>query len=232
MNICERFYYSRSNRIVYSPDAALSFLYFQDVQPEKRRLQYDRSNLARAYEATLSGMSVYSAARQYRVPESTLRDRTRGNIAVDVKLGHGTLLSTEEEQKLVAHITYMADIGYGYNKSSIQYMARGYSASGKEPMGKKLEETGYLSNCWFYGFMNRWPELKDVKPRKLAILVSRAKSASSGVLNNFYKELGTILTSNNLKDKPERIWNIDETGVSTEHSPPRIVCLNCNGNRG
>ena len=70
--------------------------------------------------------------------------------------------------------------------------------------------------------MNRWPELKVVKSQKLAI--SRAKSASSGVLSNYYKELGTIFTSNNLKDKPERIWNIDETGVSTEHSPMRIVC--------
>ena len=25
-------------------------------------------------------------------------------------------------------------------------------------------------------------------------------------------------------DAPERIFNIDETGISTEHSPPRIVC--------
>ena len=47
----------------------------------------------------------------------------------------------------MAHITYMADIGYGY-KSSIQYMARDYSTSlGKEPMRKKLEETECLSNC-------------------------------------------------------------------------------------
>ena len=78
-------------------------------------------------------LSVYSAAGQYSVPESTLRGRTQGNIAVDAKLSHGTLLLTEEEQKLVAHITYMAEIGYGYNKSSIQYMARDYSTSlGKE----------------------------------------------------------------------------------------------------
>lgn len=70
--------------------------------------------------------------------------------------------------------------------------------------------------------MKRWPELKVVKPQKLAI--ARVKSASSDVLSNYYKELGTIPTSNTIKDKPERIWNIDETGVSTKHSPPRIVC--------
>ena len=88
----------------------------------RRRLQYNCSNLARAYEATQGGMSVYKAARRYSVPESTLRDRTRGNVDVDVRAGHATLMTAEEEQKLVAHICYMADIGYGYNKSGIQYM--------------------------------------------------------------------------------------------------------------
>jgi hypothetical protein len=29
---------------------------------------------------------------------------------------------------------------------------------------------------------------------------------------------------NKIRDKPERIFNIDETGINTEHSPPRIVC--------
>ena len=99
------------------------FFYLQQATPVRRRLQYDRSNLARAYEATQCWMSVNMAARRYSVPESTLRDRTRGNVEVDARTGHGTLLSADEEQKLVTHISYMADIGYGYNKPGIQYMA-------------------------------------------------------------------------------------------------------------
>ena len=193
-------------------------LIFQDLPPKKKRLQYDRSNLSRAYQATQSGMSVYRAARLYNIPESTLRDRTLGNVSVDAKNGTGTLLTVEEEHKLVQHISYMADIGYGYNKSSIQYMARDYAVS----MGKNVQASDSLSNCWFYGFMQRWPELKIAKPQKLALL--RAKATSREVLDQYYKELGTILTSNNLVNKPERIYNIDETGISTEHSPPKIVC--------
>ena len=52
---------------------------------KKRGFQYDRANIPRAYEATQAGMTVYKAARLYNVPESTLRDRTRGNVAVDAK---------------------------------------------------------------------------------------------------------------------------------------------------
>ena len=62
----------------------------------------------------------------YSVPESTLRVRTRENVSLDAKPGQATLFSQCEEKELVSHIKYMADIGYGYTKSQIQYMARDY----------------------------------------------------------------------------------------------------------
>ena len=70
--------------------------------------------------------------------------------------------------------------------------------------------------------MGRWPELKTVKPQKLAF--AGAKSASRDAIDKYYQELGTILTSNNLANKPGRIYNIGETSISTEHSHPRIIC--------
>jgi uracil phosphoribosyltransferase len=60
------------------------------------------------------------------------------------------------------------------------------------------------------------------KPQKLSI--ARAQSASKEKLDNYYKELSTILTKYNLHDKPEHFFNVDETSVTTEHSPPKIVC--------
>ena len=104
------------------------FIYFQAVPVKKRRLQYDRGNLALAYDAALKGMSVSSAAKRNQVPESTLRDRTRGNVTLDAKKGHGTLFTVEEEKMLVDHLSYMADIGYRYQKSKVQYMARDFAA--------------------------------------------------------------------------------------------------------
>ena len=74
-------------------------------------------------------MSVYRAARQYSVPESTLRDRTRGNVPIDAKPGATTLFSHSEESEIVDHLKYMASIGYGYYKAEIQYMARDLAVS-------------------------------------------------------------------------------------------------------
>lgn len=190
----------------------------QDAPVKRRKLQYDRENLLRAYEATQKGVSMYRAARQYSVPEQTLRDRTKGLVDLDAKIGFDTIFNKDEEDKLVGHITYMAEIGYGYNASGIKYMAKDYADS----LGKHVKAKEALSNNRFYNFLKRWPNLKVVKPQKLSI--ARAKSASRDTLNNYYKELGTILTNNGLRDKPQNIYNIDETGVSTEHNPPKVVC--------
>ena len=191
---------------------------FQDPKPKRLRLQYDRTNLQRAFDATARGMSVYRAAREFGVPESTLRDRTRGNVTLDTRVGVDTLFSVSEEKQLMDHVKYMASIGYGYNKSGIQYMARDYALS----LNKPVKSSDHLSNAWFYDFLKRWPDLKIVKPQKLSL--ARAKCASKETLANYFRELGTLLTTYNLKDHPERIFNIDETGISTEHSPPKIVC--------
>lgn len=192
---------------------------FCTLQDQKARSKpYDKQSLLRAFEATRTGVSVYRAARMYSVPESTLRDRTRGIVSLDGTRGPDTLLSHSEEQQLVDHISYMASIGYGYTKSNIQFMAAEFARS----LGKKLNGDKALSHNWFYGFLKRWPDLKVVKPQKLNI--ARAKSASDISINQYFKELEEILLSKGIKNTPERIFNIDETGVSTEHTPPKIVC--------
>ena len=193
-------------------------MHFQAETKAKRGKPYDKANLLRAFEATKTGMSVYRASRLYSVPESTLRDRTRGYVSLDGRSGPERLFSHEEEKQLTQHITYMGDIGYGYSKGSIQYMAADFAKS----IGRPVKAANGLSDHWFYGLLKRWPELKMVKPQKLHI--ARAKSASKEIIDKYFKELGTILRENDLMDAPERIFNIDETGISTEHSPPRIVC--------
>jgi hypothetical protein len=52
----------------------------------------------------------------------------------------------------------------------------------------------------------------------------RAKAASQETLNKYFKELSSLLTEHNLRTKPSRIFNVDETGIAIEHSPPKVVC--------
>ena len=64
-----------------------------------------------------------------------MRDRVNGLVDLYVKIGFDTIFNREEEEKLVAHITYMADICYGYGASGIRYMAKDYA----ESLGKHVK---------------------------------------------------------------------------------------------
>ena len=89
--------------------------------------------------------------------ESTLRDRTRGLVALDARNGSGILITHAEEEKLVGHIKDMTDTG---NKSVVQFMAKYYAQSHLKDVKPSFD---FLSTCCFYGFMGRRPDLKIVK---------------------------------------------------------------------
>jgi hypothetical protein len=63
--------------------------------------------------------------------------------------------------------------------------------------------------------MSRWPELKIIKARGLAI--TRAKSASQENIDNYFQELEKIIVKYNLSDEFHCIYNIDEKGINFQH---------------
>ncbi|CAC5415216.1 unnamed protein product [Mytilus coruscus] len=137
-------------------------------------------------------------------------------VGVDVvKSGPATTLDVEQEARLVDHIKMMANFGYGYTRSEVVDLATDYA------MYMKLRgKTKPFTLNSFYSFMSRWPELKTIKARGLAI--SRAKSVSQENIDD-YQELEIILVKYNLVDNPHCIYNIDEKGVNFQHKPPNVV---------
>ena len=69
--------------------------------------------------------------------------------------------------------------------------------------------------------MARWPELKLVQPSTLE--VARARCVSQETVTTYYENLEQILVKYNLKNAPERIYNIDEKGISSKHRVPKVV---------
>jgi hypothetical protein len=53
--------------------------------------------------------------------------------------------------------------------------------------------------------------------------LARAKSASEEKTDNYFTVLSEIMKKYNLEDKPHLIFNVDEKGVSPNHTPPSIV---------
>lgn len=121
------------------------------------------------------------------------------------------------------HIMYMRNIGYGNNKVGILALAMIYAVSlGKIIKGK--DSGSLFSNCWSFGFLGRWQDLKVSKPQSLAM--NRPESASRKNLNKYFKELHAILTKAISMTNLKKIYkyNIDETGFSIQYSPLKVIC--------
>jgi len=81
-------------------------------------------------------------------------------------------------------------------------------------LGKRTADKS-LSVKWFKGVNKCWPEIRVVKPRSLT--QCRARCTSGEAISSNFNNLETVLKSNDLYEKPECIFNIDEIGIQTEH---------------
>ena len=131
-------------------------------------------------------------------------------------LGPAPLFDQAVEAHLVNHLKLMASFGYGYSRAEVVDLAINNAAY------KGIRDEDHpLSTKWYKNFMSRWPDLKIVKPRSLEI--QRAKALSTECLRNYFQELNKVLEKYNLLDKPGRIFNVDEKGLSTTHKAPHVI---------
>ena len=72
-----------------------------------------------------------------------------------------------------------------------------------------------LTKTWFRLFLKRWPALRVTAPSKLEM--SHAKATTHEALTTYFDELTRILEKYNLKNKPDRIYNVDETNLNADH---------------
>ena len=192
-----------------------------DVRPRIHyRSTYTQSSFQNAVKAVQEdGIPVNRAAHQFSIPETTLRDRISGRVGASAVMGSLLLFSTADEECLVKHIVKMASFGYGLTRAQVLQLASGHAIFLKKRTSDKP-----LTPNWFkiYSFIKRWPELKVIKPSGLECC--RAKSLNSEVVERYYSELYDVLNEYGLLNSPEKIWNIDEKGISQQHVPPKVVC--------
>ena len=162
------------------------------------------------------GVAVKKAARMYGVPQQTLRDRVLGKVD-PVNSGNETLFSREEERKLVEHLKARANLGYGLTNVFTQRLAGEMAFE----LGKKAKNNP-MSNKWLYAFLKRWKDdIASLKPRQLEI--PRAKSSTPEIIETYFNNLKIVMEENALMNKPQHIYNLDETGIQPEHRPSNVI---------
>lgn len=134
-----------------------------------------------------TGIPIKTVARQYGVLHNTLRDRVKGRIDLETLMtGPGPLFTQEEEVKLVNHIKYMADLGYGFTISEVVSKASEHAIYLKKRTPEKS-----LSVKWFSDFRKSWPELSALKP--ISLTKCTAQSTTQQAVDNYFTNLQVVL---------------------------------------
>lgn len=196
---------------------------------------WEEDDMRRAVRAVLNEtMGFLRASATYNVPKSTLERRVRkARCAEDAdtdsdndygkkKLGrYKTVFNKEQEEELSQYIKSMEARLFGITGKELRILA--FQLAERNHIENPFNaETGMAGEDWLSGFLKRHPELSFRRPEPTS--AARAMAFNKVAVNEFFTLLESVVEEHCLT--PDRIYNVDETGVSTvPKSQSKILSL-------
>ena len=142
-----------------------------------------------------------------------------GKVLAGSKWGKASLLPREKEEELIAFALKRAELGIGFSKQSFLRFAGKFAAS-----EGVLFPKGVVSEKWWRGLKTRHPHFSLRVPE--VTTAGRHMAMTRLRITRYFSALKSVLIQNNLFDKCDCIWNMDETGLtltkaSKNHRPER-----------
>ena len=131
------------------------------------------------------------------------------------------MLPRELEDELYSYILSMEERLFGLTKDDLRSMVFELAERNSIPhnFNKETKKAGF---SWCRGFFRRYPSLSLRTPENTSI--SRARGFNKESVKSFFNLLGNLMETH--KFTADRIFNVDEKGVSTvPNHPPKIVAL-------
>ncbi|XP_071123913.1 jerky protein homolog-like [Mytilus edulis] len=165
------------------------------------------------------GMSKLKASKLYNIPRTTLLRRLK-TMDLDSPATKATVLAIKDEEALVGHILRMEERGFGLTITDVRKLAYEIAVrSGrKHCFNNDKKSAGY---DWWQCFRDRHP-CSSVRIQE-GLSAARSSMLNPNVISAYFQKLGSFMDKLNIKDKPQQIFNADETGVSTVHDPSKAV---------
>ena len=188
--------------------------------------KWTEENMERALSALKNGdIGLNAAARTYSVPKATLKRHLDGSntYAVDGKKVVGSLsdLPPDVEEEIVNHILKLEECMFGMTSVDLRSLAYQIAVQNNIP-NRFNNEKKLAGKKWYSLFMKRHPNLSLRQPE--ATSLARAKGFNKERVEEFFDILEKLVLENNLE--ASRIYNVDETGLSTvQRKPRKIIAL-------
>lgn len=191
-----------------------------------KRSKVSEDSLSQAIKAVKEdGLSVRMASKQFSVSRTTLQrhlqdyERSGDNV---FRLGNKNavwkVFTDEEEKCLVTYLTKACHMHYGLTRGEVMILAYQFAKSISKKYPITWDANGKAGLQWLTDFLKKHP-LSLRMPR--ATSIARATGFNKPIVEKFFDKYKEVL--NKHKFTPDRIYNMDESGLSTVHNPPKVV---------
>ena len=149
------------------------------------------------------------------------RKHSDGQTFVEMKQNVKKVFTSAQEQKLVDYAIQIAKMFYGLPRNDFRRLAFNYAKACDSPsIPVNWHENEIASDDWYYAFMNRHPELSLKAPEGISI--ARATAFNKFAVGYFFELYSMLMDKYHFN--PDRIFNIDETCLTTVMKPLKVVC--------
>ena len=144
-----------------------------------------------------------------------------GKTYVSGQVNAHRVFTDEQEKSICEYAIRIAKMFYGLTILEFCKLAYSYAEACKSSCipGSWVKD-GAAPRDWYYGFMSRHPNLTLKTPEGMSI--KRAMSFNRTNVEVFFNAYSEALTLHDFT--PDRIFNMDESGLSTVMKPLKVVC--------
>ena len=166
-------------------------------------------------------------AKKYNIPKSSLEKHVKAAAIGKTLTGQGSkpVFNENETANLRECIVQLASLGFGMRRKDIAELVESYVLHNDHERGKKIlkykKRPGYPGPDWLTSFIK-----KNNLSLKEATKLSRPRynaTKNPFVVYHYFDLLEKTISNLGLENKPEVIWNCDESGLPHEPKKLKIV---------
>lgn len=208
-----------------------------------KRASISEEDIKRAMEEVLTHkVSVRNAAARYNICKSTLFLRLKKKVKksicdhvndsgndTDVEAGASAdqrskyasrqVFTVTEEKELEEYLVRSSEIHYGLTYRNARKLAYEFAVRLNKKFPQKWTQTGLAGEDWMWSFMQRHRNLSYRKPENTSL--QRASAFNQANVTRFFDNY--LEVQQKFKFRPEKIFNLDETGIPTVLQAPKVI---------
>lgn len=191
----------------------------ENLGKRKYKAYSDDEQMQNAVDDVRQGRgSCKAVALRYGINRTTLLNHIKGYKCQAV--GRPTVLTKEEEELLVHSLVKLGEWGFGFDRLQLQLCVQDYltRVDRINPFKNNLPGVD-----WCVAFEKRWK--KEISRRVAQNLPkNRALAGASEIMDNFHTILMRLYDECQLHNRPQNIFNCDETGFQTDVGKQKVIC--------